>query len=181
MRHSQPAGDDQLRWNCAACGYVAYENPTLVVLVAVEAAGHLLLIRRATAPYKGCWAVPGGFVERGESVTVAAVRELWEEAGVRVGEDQLIPLFIASVVTTNQVYITFRAHLAEPVPLTPGVEASECGWFSRREFPRQEFWLPHLTDAVYDFYDCVESGRFRFYLSDWSETTMHNRAFDFDP
>ena len=180
MRYSVPPDDDQERWNCAACGYVMYENPTPIVLVAVEAAGRLLLIRRAQQPYKGRWAVPGGFVEKGESVTVAAVRELEEEAGIQVAEDALIPLFISSVVSTNQIYITFRTHLPELIPVKLGVEASEGNWFSREDFPREEFWLPNLLSAVDDFFDCNETGDFKLYVSDWSETTMHNRAFDFN-
>lgn len=180
MRHSVPPNDDQARWNCSACGYVVYENPTPVVLIVVEAAGRMLLIRRALDPYKGCWAVPGGFVEKGESVTIAAVRELEEETGIRISEDDLIPLFISSVVSTNQIYITFRIHLAEATELNLGAEASAGDWFTRDDFPQEDFWLPKLLSAVYDFFDCVESGKHKLYISDWSETDMHNRTFNFD-
>ena len=180
MHHSVPPNDEQARWNCAACGYVMYENPTPVVLVVVEAEGRMLLIRRALDPYKGCWAVPGGFVEKGESVTIAAVRELEEETGIRISEDDLIPLFVSSVVSTNQIYITFRTHLKQPAEMILGAEAIEGGWFSRDDFPQQDFWLPKLLSAVYDFFDCVESGKHKLYISDWSETDMHNRAFDFN-
>lgn len=180
MRRSVPPGDDHERWNCSACGYVHYENPTVVVLVAVEAEGRLLAIRRALEPYKSRWAVPGGFVERDESVTLAAVRELEEETGIRVEEDDLIPLFIASVVSTNQIYVTFRTHLRTCATLNLGIEASDGAWFTRTDFPRDEFWLPALLPTVDDFFDCVETGRFKLYVSDWSETSMHNRAFAFN-
>ncbi len=180
MRRSVLPGDDHERWNCGACGYVRYENPAVVVLVAVEAEGRLLVIRRALEPYKSRWAVPGGFVEKDESVTLAAVRELEEETGLRVEEDDLIPLFIASVVSTNQIYVTFRTHLKECSRLQLGVEASEGAWFLREDFPRDEFWFPALLPAVDDFFDCVAAGHFKLYVSDWSETSMHNRAFDFN-
>lgn len=180
LARSVPAGDDRERWNCAACGYVVYENPTPVVLVVVEAANRMLLIRRALEPYKDRWAVPGGFVEQGESVTLAAVRELREETGLAIEEDELIPLFISSVVSTNQLYITFRTHLATPTELNLGEEASEGGWFSRDNFPKNEFWLPNLLPAVDEFFDCVDSGKHKLYMSDWSENDMHNRAFDFN-
>lgn len=43
----------------------------------------LLLIERANEPFRGCWALPGGFVEPDEDVDAAACRELEEETGVR--------------------------------------------------------------------------------------------------
>ncbi len=46
--------------------------------------GHILLIRRKFAPGKGCWALPGGFVQRDETFEQAAIRELFEETRVKV-------------------------------------------------------------------------------------------------
>jgi len=46
----------------------------------------LLLIERSNDPYKGCWALPGGFVDLDEDLHTAAMRELLEETGIRVTE-----------------------------------------------------------------------------------------------
>ncbi len=63
-----------------------YEKPSvtadIVVLTIKKNALHVLLVRRGGFPYKGCWAIPGGFVGMQESVDDAAARELWEETGL---------------------------------------------------------------------------------------------------
>jgi 8-oxo-dGTP diphosphatase len=50
--------------------------------VVFDRAGRVLLIKRKHAPFKGRYALPGGFVERGETVEAAALRELKEETGL---------------------------------------------------------------------------------------------------
>lgn len=54
----------------------------LVIFTIADDDLKVLLIRRGGEPFKGCWALPGGFVESGESLEAAAARELSEEAGV---------------------------------------------------------------------------------------------------
>lgn len=56
--------------------------------IVLDDAGRLLLVRRANAPSRGLWSVPGGRVEPGESSAAAAAREVAEETGlvVRIGE-----------------------------------------------------------------------------------------------
>ena len=56
-----------------------------VVLLTREAVPKLLLIQRKRDPFAGAWALPGGFVEEGETLAAAARRELLEETGVEVG------------------------------------------------------------------------------------------------
>ena len=53
--------------------------------VVFDRAGRLLLIRRAKPPFKGRYALPGGFVDVGETVEAAALRELQEETGIEFG------------------------------------------------------------------------------------------------
>lgn len=55
--------------------------------------GRVLLIRRKNAPYKGLLALPGGFVEIGETVEAAARRELVEETGVEATKLSLVGVY----------------------------------------------------------------------------------------
>jgi len=61
--------------------------------VVVDARGWVLLVRRARPPFKGRQALPGGFVEIGETVEQACRRELAEETGVRAGRMRLIGVY----------------------------------------------------------------------------------------
>jgi len=63
--------------------HMSYKGPALAVdCVVFDGAGRLLLVRRKHAPFAGQYALPGGFVEKGETVEAAALRELKEETGV---------------------------------------------------------------------------------------------------
>src|SRR6476619_1288549 len=71
-------------------GYDASKFPTfavtvdVVILTMVDGVLHVLLVRRGEEPFKGMWAVPGGFKRPEETLDEAARRELAEETGVDV-------------------------------------------------------------------------------------------------
>ena len=59
-----------------------YKSPKLTADGAIIKEGKILLIERKNEPFKGKWALPGGFVEYGEKVEDAVVREVSEETGL---------------------------------------------------------------------------------------------------
>jgi len=70
------------------------QTPLLAVdIVIVYLDGGLVLIRRANEPFIGQWAIPGGFVEIGETVEQAAVREAREETGLVVKLERLVGVY----------------------------------------------------------------------------------------
>jgi ADP-ribose pyrophosphatase YjhB (NUDIX family) len=102
----------------------------------------------AIAAVRGLWNSPSGFVEAGESLEEAALRESNEEAGLELPAPSLQLYRVASLPHMNQVYVGFRAELANEPVLSPGPEASEARFFSEAEVPREHLAFIDTTPSV---------------------------------
>ena len=92
----------------------------------------VLLITRKDEPFKGCWALPGGFVNENESLDRAAARELHEETGLTVHPSKLEQLGAFGDPgrdprghTVTVAFVTFRA---TETSINPGDDAIEAEW-----------------------------------------------------
>jgi ADP-ribose pyrophosphatase YjhB (NUDIX family) len=158
------AAEDQ-RPACARCGYVAYADPKVATGVLVSrprdaaiAGGRnstgpqrpddleLLLVRRNHAPALGRWAFPSGYVDAGEVVEVAAVREVFEETGVTIALDRLVGVY--SEAGNMVVFVAYAGHLISGEAVA-GDEAFEVGWFAPDALPELAF--PHDDQIVADW------------------------------
>lgn len=150
-----PGGDNRARSVCTACGTVHYVNPKLVVGSVPEYEGRILLCRRAIEPRKGFWTVPAGFMELGETLGEAALRETWEEALARV---ELGSLFsVVDVVHAGQVHVFFRARLPRP-EFGAGAETLETRLFSPDEIPWDDLAFPSIRIALEHYVEDRQTG-----------------------
>ncbi len=70
-----------------------YRNPALTVDTIIIKDSQVVLIKRRNDPYKDSWALPGGFVEYGEKVENAAVREAKEETSLDINLEKLVGVY----------------------------------------------------------------------------------------
>ena len=70
-----------------------YKIPSLTTDIFIHDKRDFILIKRLNDPFKGYWALPGGFVEYGESVEDAAVREAKEETSIDVELERLVNVY----------------------------------------------------------------------------------------
>ena len=120
------------RPTCAACGFVFFASPGVGAAVVVrDAAGRVLLVQRAPGQHgAGRWCLPCGWVEWGEDVREAAVREAREEAGVDVVLGDVVQVASNFHDPANQsIGVWFAATLADPdaVPAA-GDDAVAVAW-----------------------------------------------------
>src|SRR5580704_1299402 len=88
-----PEGDNRERSVCSNCGFVAYENPKIVVGSVVVSGGRVLMCRRSIEPRRGFWTLPAGYMELGETLEEAAAREALEEAEASITLDGILGVF----------------------------------------------------------------------------------------
>jgi 8-oxo-dGTP diphosphatase len=108
-------------------------EPTIRCVGAVvhDAAGRLLLVRRANDPGRGQWSLPGGHVEPGESDADAVARELREETGLEVRVGSLV----GSVQRGPFLIFDYAAEAVGGL-LQAGDDASDAAWVDHAEFTR---------------------------------------------
>ena len=123
---------------CDKCGneITVYNNPvpTVDILIAHPGKG-IVLIERRFEPLG--WALPGGFVEYGESVETAAVREAFEETGLKVRLDALLGVYSDPLRDKRQHTIStvFIAKTDFPEAILGGDDAARAVFFPLHALP----------------------------------------------
>jgi ADP-ribose pyrophosphatase YjhB (NUDIX family) len=150
-----PEGDTRERRVCAECGFIAYENPKVVVGSVVTLEDRILLCRRAIEPRLGYWTLPAGYLELNESTAAGAEREAYEEARARIAIEGLLAVY--DIPRISQVQVIYRARLADP-HVEPGPESLEVRLFRWDEIPWDDLAFPSVHWALGHFRDWRDTG-----------------------
>ena len=133
---------------CEDCGFVAYSNPRLAAGAIAMVDGGIVLLKRANEPQKGRWVFPGGFVERGEEVAAAAIRETLEEVRLRVGLTGILDAY--SFPGQDVVIVVYAAHVLSGRPEV-GDETEAVACFKPEDIPWEELGFDTTRAALRDY------------------------------
>jgi len=134
---------------CVDCSFVFYLDPKIAVGTIIRTADDgLVFVKRAIEPGYGKWVFPGGFVDRGEVLTAAALREAREESGLLVRLDGLVNIY--SYEGRTAVIVVYAATALSGI-LCADEESLEIAAFAEAEIPWDELAFESTRDAMRDY------------------------------
>ncbi len=140
---------DPSRLVCLGCGFVFYLDPKIAVGTIIRTgADEIVLVRRAIEPGYGKWVFPGGYVDRGEALTRAAVREAREECGLDVRLDGLVNVY--SYPGRTAIIVVYAA-TAVGGALAVDEESLESALVEPAAIPWTELAFHSTHDALRDY------------------------------
>jgi len=131
---------------CPNCGWVVWSDPKVAALTVIPWEGGILLGKRRENPGAGRWSFPSGFVDRGEVVEEAALREAYEETGLELELTGLVGVYSEP---GNPVVVIAYATKARGGTLRADDDLVELQAFDPDELPEMAF--PHDTKIVRDW------------------------------
>lgn len=133
---------------CPACGFIFYLDPKVAACTIAMVDGGIVLVKRSIEPALGKWVFPGGFVDRGEEVHAAAIRETLEEVKLKVS--LLGVLDVYSFPPHEVAVVVYAADVIHGTP-EPGDEAQAVHCFSPEEIPWDELAFESTRAALRDY------------------------------
>jgi 8-oxo-dGTP diphosphatase len=133
---------------CQACSFIFYQDPKVVAGAVFTLDGGIVLLKRGVEPAMGKWVFPSGYVDQGESVQDAAIRETKEESQVDVKLGPLLNVY--SYPRSPNVIIVYTAEIIGG-ELVAADESVDAGAFSPKKIPWDELAFDSTRDALQDY------------------------------
>ncbi len=163
MKHCIECGSDNQttdnhKKTCNQCGNIFYLNPSAAAAVIIYQGDKMLFARRGRNPGKGMLGGVGGFVDPGESLEAAALRELFEES--KISKDNISDFrYVGSECnkyefqnrTMNTICAYFAAELKEGITPEAGDDAQTLEWFHIDEVAVEDFAWPEMWQIAKSF------------------------------
>ncbi|HIE41269.1 MAG TPA: NUDIX hydrolase [Candidatus Aenigmarchaeota archaeon] len=111
-------------------------RPSIAVDIIIEKDGKVVLIKRNKEPFRNCFALPGGFVEYGEKVEEAAIRESKEETNLDIKIKELLGVY-SDPKRDPRGHVISIVFIATPInlDLKSSSDAINVRWFKMKEVP----------------------------------------------
>ncbi len=124
-----------------------HKRPALTVDGVLVEDEKILLIKRGNTPYRGMYALPGGFVDYGERVEDAVIREMEEETGLKTGISRLLGVYSdpSRDPRGHTVSVVFVLNFKYG-SLSAGDDAAEASWFPLDDLPELAFDHAAIVD-----------------------------------
>ena len=139
---------DPPRLVCTACRFVFFLDPKVATGAVFSLGGGVLLVKRAIEPSYGKWVFPGGYVDRGEGIEDAAIREVKEETGLDVRLTRLLGVY--STAGNPVVLVTYMGEVTGGTLQTDD-EGLEARSFPPVEIPWGALAFPSTTQVLRDY------------------------------
>jgi 8-oxo-dGTP diphosphatase len=133
---------------CQNCSFIFYQDPKVVAGTIFTLAGGIVLLKRGVEPAMGKWVFPGGYVDRGESVHAAAVRETKEESRLDVKIISLLNVY--SYEGSPNIIVVYAAEIVGG-ELAAADESIEAGTFQPAGVPWHDLAFASTKDALNDY------------------------------
>jgi len=139
-----------------------YPRPAVTadcIVITKEAEPKVLLIERGGEPFKGCWALPGGFMNMDETTEQCAFRELEEETGLKIGEVHQIGAYsrVDRDPRGRTITVAYLAVVDAPIAVKGQDDAAKAQWFPLSALPELAFdHADIMRDAIKKYEEVVK-------------------------
>jgi ADP-ribose pyrophosphatase YjhB (NUDIX family) len=143
--------NDPARYICKECSFIDYQDPKLIVNSIIRFNDKIVLLKRAKEVETDKWTLPGGYVDRGETIEFAAEREAMEECGIRINVEHVMGIY--SYPGKMGVVVIFVARYLSG-ELVAGDETVEVKLLDPKNIPWDKLAFPSIANALEDY--CAE-------------------------